>query len=426
MRAYAAAWGSELKGEAMLLRVLLNQLVRSGTLRVIDADGRVSTYGDGGVPHSAIRFHDRAVARKLPFNPSLYFAEGYMDGLITFEEGGLDEFLEISLKNYDQLEKHWLFRLIAIASRQTRWLAQYNGLRAARRNVAHHYDLSGRLYELFLDRDRNYSCAYFSEPHDNLERAQEDKKVHIASKMLLDRPGLKVLDIGSGWGGLGLYLAETAGCEVTGVTLSEEQHETSQKRARRAGLESRCHFLLQDYRVEQGRYDRIVSVGMFEHVGRRHYDEFFAKVRDLLEDDGVCLLHSIGRCDRPGGSNPFIRKYIFPGGELPALSEVFAAVERVGLIVTDVEILRLHYAETLKLWHERFQANRREIAELYDERFCRMWELYLKASEHSFRHQGQMVFQMQLTKRIDVLPISRDYMAEWERRRGADAMRAAE
>ena len=410
----------------MLLRVLLNQLVRGGTLKVIDTDGRLSTYGDGGPPHSAIRVHNRSIAWKLPFNPSLYFAEGYMDGEITLEEGGLDEFLEIALKNYDQLEKHWLFRIIAVLLRQTHWLAQYNSLTAARRNVAHHYDLSGRLYELFLDRDRNYSCAYFAEPHDNLERAQEDKKLHLASKMLLDRPGLKVLDIGSGWGGLGLYLAETSGCDVTGVTLSEEQHQESERRARRAGVNPSCRFLLRDYREEEGRYDRIVSVGMFEHVGRRHYDEFFAKVRDLLNDDGVCLLHSIGRCDPPGGSNPFIRKYIFPGGELPALSEVLAAVERSGLIVTDIEILRLHYAETLRLWHERFQANRAEITELYDERFCRMWELYLKASEGSFRHQLQMVFQMQLTKRLDAAPITREYMVDWERRRGADSVRAAE
>jgi cyclopropane-fatty-acyl-phospholipid synthase len=410
----------------MLLRVLLNQLVRSGTLEVIDAQGRRSAFGDGDAPHATIRLHSRAVARKLPFNPSLYFGEGYIDGEITLEEGGLDAFLEIALKNYHHLEKHWLYRLIALASRQTRWLSQYNTLRAARRNVAHHYDLSDRLYELFLDRDRNYSCAYFTEPHDNLERAQEDKKLHLASKLMLDRPGLKVLDIGSGWGGMALYLAETAGCEVTGLTLSEEQHRTSERRARRAGLEARCRFLLRDYRQDQGRYDRIVSVGMFEHVGRRHYDEFFAKVRDLLSDDGVCLLHSIGRSDPPSGSNPFIRKYIFPGGELPALSEVLAAVERNGLFATDIEILRLHYAETLKLWHERFEANREEIAALYDERFCRMWELYLKASEMSFRHQAQMVFQLQLTKRLETLPITRDYMVDWERRRGAESVRAAE
>jgi len=410
----------------MLLRVLLNQLFRSGTLKVIDAEGRASTFGDGRWPFSTIRLHSRVVARKLPFNPSLYFGEGFMDGEITIEEGSLEDFLEIALKNYGHLEEHWLFRLFAVLARQTRWLAQYNSLRASRRNVAHHYDLSGRLYELFLDRDRNYSCAYFTEPHDNLERAQEDKKLHIASKLVLDRPGLKVLDIGSGWGGLGLFLAEVAGCDLTGVTLSEEQHRESQRRARRAGLEDHCRFRLQDYREQQGRYDRIVSVGMFEHVGRRHYGEFFDKLRDLLSDDGVCLLHSIGRSDPPGGSNPFIRKYIFPGGELPALSEVLAAIERSGLFVTDVEILRLHYAETLKLWHERFQANRREIAELYDERFCRMWELYLKASETSFRHQAQMVFQIQLTKRLDVLPITRDYMSDWERDRGAEGVRAAE
>jgi cyclopropane-fatty-acyl-phospholipid synthase len=410
----------------MLLHVLLSQLIRSGTLKVTDAGGRVLIFGDGKSPCSALRFHSRAVAWKLPLNPSLYFAEGYMDGVITIEEGGLDEFLEITLKNYERLEEHWLFHLLAVVTRQTRWLAQYNSIRASRRNIAHHYDLSDRLYELFLDRDRNYSCAYFTEPHNNLERAQEDKKLHLASKLMLDRPGLKVLDIGSGWGGLGLFLAETAGCEVTGLTLSEEQYQTSKRRARRAGLESHCRFRLRDYREEQERYDRIVSVGMFEHVGRRHYDKFFAKLRDLLADDGVCLLHSIGRCDPPGGSNPFIRKYIFPGGELPALSEVLAAVERSGLFVTDLEILRLHYAETIKLWHERFEANRREIAALYDERFCRMWELYLKASEMSFRHQAQMVFQMQLTRTIDALPVTRDYITDWERRRGADSVRAAE
>ena len=410
----------------MLLRVLLKQLVRSGTLKVIDTGGRILTFGNGEAPSSTLRLHSRAVAWKLPFNPSLYFAEAYMDGLITIEEGGLDEFLEIALKNYRHLEEHWLYRLDALVSRQTRWLAQYNSIRAARRNVAHHYDLSDRLYELFLDRDRNYSCGYFTEPHNNLERAQEDKKLHLAAKLMLDRPGLKVLDIGSGWGGLALFLAETAGCEVTGVTLSEEQHRESERRARRAGLDSRCRFLLRDYREQRGRYDRIVSVGMFEHVGRRHYDEFFARVRDLLADDGVCLLHSIGRSDPPGGSNPFIRKYIFPGGELPALSEVLAAVERNGLFVTDLEILRLHYAETLKLWFERFQANRQEIAELYDERFCRMWELYLKASEMSFRHQAQMVFQMQLSRRLDALPVTRDYMTDWERSHGAAGIRAAE
>ncbi len=223
----------------MLLHVLLNQLIRSGTLKVTEAGGRVSTFGDGNLPCSALRFHSHAVAWKRPFNPSLYFAEGYMDGVITIEEGGLDEFLEITLKNHERLEEHWLFHLLAVVARQTRWLSQYNSIRASRRNVAHHYDLSNRLYELFLDRDRNCSCAYFTEPHNNLERAQEDKKLHLASKMMLDRPDLKVLDIGSGWGGLGLFLAETAGCEITGLTLSEEQQRTSQRRARCAGLESR-------------------------------------------------------------------------------------------------------------------------------------------------------------------------------------------
>jgi cyclopropane-fatty-acyl-phospholipid synthase len=291
-----------------------------------------------------------------------------------------------------------------------RRLKQCNPISRARANVAHHYDLSDQLYDLFLDKDRQYSCAYFTSKDDSLEMAQENKKRRIAAKLLLDRPHLKILDIGSGWGGLGLYLAEETGADVTGVTLSVEQHKIAEARAAAAGLADRVRFHLCDYRQEPGQYDRVVSVGMFEHVGKKNYDEFFAKLNELLAIDGVALLHSIGYADAPAPINPFIRKYIFPGADLPTLSEVFAAVERAGLIVTDVEILRLHYAETLRHWRERFIANRQRIAALYDERFCRMWEFYLVLCEIGFRFRFNMVFQMQLTKRFDAVPLTRDYM----------------
>jgi cyclopropane-fatty-acyl-phospholipid synthase len=285
----------------------------------------------------------------------------------------------------------------------------------ARRNVVHHYDLSDQLYALFLDKDRQYSCAYFTSKDDNLEMAQESKKRHIAAKLLLDQPNLKVLDIGSGWGGLGLYLAEETGAQVTGVTLSAEQHKIAEGRAAAAGLADRVRFRLCDYRQELGQCDRVVSVGMFEHVGKRNYDEFFANLGRLLSIDGVALLHSIGYAAGPAPINPFIRRYIFPGADLPSLYEVFAAVERSGLIVTDVEILRLHYAETLRHWRERFMANWPRISALYDERFCRMWEFYLVLCEIGFRFRSMMVFQMQLAKRSDAVPLTRDYMVNWER-----------
>jgi cyclopropane-fatty-acyl-phospholipid synthase len=308
--------------------------------------------------------------------------------------------------------------------RLLRTLHTYNPIGRAQRNVAHHYDLSGTLYDLFLDADRQYSCAYFVGDNDSLEVAQDNKKLHLAAKLLL-QPGQKVLDIGSGWGGLALYLARLAGVDVTGVTLSTEQQKVAQDRARAAGIADKVRFHLRDYREESGTYDRIVSVGMFEHVGAAHYREFFAKARDLLTEDGVMLLHSIGRMEPPGGTNPWLRKYIFPGGYTPALSEVFAAAERVGLWVTDVEVLRLHYAATLREWRRRFESNRDKIRAIYDERFCRMWEFYLVGCELSFRHLGQMVFQMQLARRLDTVPLTRDYIAEFERHHAGRAMSAA-
>jgi len=398
----------------MLLQKIFAFTIREGTLSLIDAAGKKTTYGDGSAPRSTVRLQNRRLEYTLPLNPGLHFAEAYMEGTLTFGDGGLEGFLEVSLKNFPHLEKHWVMKIGNLLRRRTRRFMQYNPIQRARRNVAHHYDLRGELYDLFLDSDRQYSCAYFTSPHGDLERAQEDKKRHIAAKLLLDRPNLKLLDIGAGWGGLGIYLAEESGCDVTGLTLSREQHAAAQERVKKADLDQQVRFHLRDYREESGTYDRIVSVGMFEHVGKKHYDEFFSRVRDLMTDDGVCLVHSIGKFANPGPINSFIRKYVFPGGDLPLLSMVFRSVEHAGLLVTDLEILRLHYADTLRLWHDRFQANRDKVAELYDERFCRMWELYLKASEVGFYHQDLMVFQLQLAKNLDTVPLTRDYIYEQE------------
>jgi cyclopropane-fatty-acyl-phospholipid synthase len=396
----------------VLFPAVLNSIVRSGSLRLIDGAGRIHEYGDGKSPHCTVRLGARHLDYTLALNPELSLGEAYMDGLLTIEEGTLFDCLEIAARNYSNFEQMvWFSQL----SRATRRLKQHNPIGRARHNVAHHYDLSDQFYDLFLDRDRQYSCAYFTSKDDSLEIAQESKKRHIAAKLLLDRPHLKILDIGSGWGGLSLYLAEETGADVTGVTLSVEQHKVADARAVAAGLADRVRFHLCDYREEPGQYDRVVSVGMFEHVGKKNYDEFFAKLGELLTIDGVALLHSIGYAGVPAPINPFIRKYIFPGADLPSLSEVFAAVERSGLIVTDVEILWLHYAETLRHWRERFIANRRRIAALYDERFCRMWEFYLVLCEMGFRFRSMMVFQMQLAKRVDAVPLTRDYMVNWER-----------
>jgi cyclopropane-fatty-acyl-phospholipid synthase len=347
------------------------------------------------------------------FNPGLLVGEAYMDGLLTIERGTLYEFYELIARN---IGSHRIPFWLPVVERLG-GCNRYNPIGRAQRNVAHHYNLSDRLYDSFLDQDRQYSCGYFETPDDSLETAQENKKRHIAAKLLLDRPGLRILDIGSGWGGLCLYLAQIADADVTGITLSSEQYSFSHGRAKRAGLDDRVQFFLRDYRQHRGKYDRIVSVGMFEHVGKKNYLEFFNKLNSLLTEDGVALVHSIGYSDRPTPINPFIRKYIFPGAAIPSLSEVFAAVERSGLLVTDVEILRLHYAETLRHWRQRFMVQRNSISRLYDERFCRMWEFYLVVCEIAFRFRTSMVFQMQLAKRPDVVPPTRDYIFDWERQR---------
>ena len=402
----------------MLFTAILRSIVRNGSLCVIDSAGRRQTIGDGSPPEATLRLTSKASEYTLALNPELLVGEAYMDGRLVIEEGSLYGFLDVVARNYGTTgPSSWL----AFLERLGRGLKQSNPVGRARRNVAHHYDLSSDFYDIFLDRDRQYSCAYFKSPNDTLETAQENKKRHIAAKLCLDRPGLKLVDIGSGWGGLALYLAEVFGAEVTGITLSTEQHSFSTQRAAHSPAGARVRFELRDYRELEGPFDRIVSVGMFEHVGKRNYAEFFARIRALLSDNGVALIHSIGYAYTPQPINPFIRKYIFPGADLPSLSEVFAAVEPTGLFVTDTEILRLHYAETLRHWRERFTARSEEVKALYGERFFRMWEFYLVFCEIGFRRRRLMVFQMQLTRRLDAVPTTRDYMVDVERQAKAAA-----
>ena len=398
----------------MLLSWGLRKIINVGALTLIDAHGRTHKITNGGEPSCTIRLHKPTLHRSLVTNPWLHVGEAYMDGTLTIEEGTLGDFLEIVSLSAAAAEELPVYRLTQWLGHRTRWLQQHNPVGQAQNNIAHHYDLTDTLYDLFLDADRQYSCAYFLTPGDSLETAQDNKKQHIAAKLLL-QPGQKVLDIGSGWGGLAIHLARTANVDVTGVTLSQEQHRYAENRVKEAGLSDRVRFKLQDYRLQTERYDRIVSVGMFEHVGVKHYREFFAKLRDLLTDDGIALLHSISRMDPPGTTSAWLRKYIFPGGYTPAMSETLAALEFEQLYVTDIEVLRLHYAETLVHWHSRFQANRDKIVKIYDERFCRMWEFYLKGCEMAFRHWDQMVFQMQIARQQNAVPLVRDYITDWER-----------
>ena len=408
----------------MLLSRLLERIITIGRLQVIDAGGLLHTFAGSAGASVTIRLHDPALHWKLVAKPRLYFGEAFMDGTLTIEEGALYDLVDLFAVNLEAMPAGLTARLLNGSVTLFRRIHQYNPLVRARKNVAHHYDLSDQLYELFLDRDLQYSCGYFGDGSDDLDAAQLDKKRHIAAKLLI-RPGQRVLDIGSGWGGLALYLAGECGADVTGLTLSVEQHKVAMRRAAAAGLFDRVRFHLRDYREEVGHYDRIVSVGMFEHVGVNHYGAFFTKLKSLLAPDGVALVHSIGRKDGPGSTSPWMHKYIFPGGYVPALSEVLPTIEQLRLWVTDIEILRLHYAETLRAWRRLFERNRDRVRAIYDERFCRMWEMYLVASEIAFRRQDHMVFQMQLAKAIDAVPLTRDYMLDWEREHSAAAERAA-
>jgi cyclopropane-fatty-acyl-phospholipid synthase len=395
-----------------LLFIFLRQFIRRGSLTVTTARGRTCTFGDGtGLPITA-RFASAAAQRAVLLDPELKLGETYMDGTFIVEQGSIADVLALLFAQEHPGARNWaLPRLLRYLLRR---LQQFNLRSRARNNVAHHYDLDGRLYSLFLDGDQQYSCGYFERPDQSLDDAQLAKKRHLAAKLRIT-PGAAVLDIGCGWGGLALYLAEIAGAQVTGITLSQEQYRCAENRAQERGRQD-VAFKLLDYRDVDGRFDRIVSVGMFEHVGVGFYDAFFGKWAKLLAADGIALLHTIGRSSPPGITNPWIAKYIFPGGYIPALSEVLPAIERAGLIVTDVEVLQLHYAETLKAWRERFLAHRNEVVRLYDQRFVRMWEFYLACSEMAFRLGEMVVFQIQMAKQKGLTPTTRDYIGREEAR----------
>ena len=390
-----------------LFKRLFTRTIKHGSLSVVDLDGSVHTFGDGDGFPFRIAFRDPDVSRAMLSDPGLSFGETYMDGRWVVEHGTLAGLLEMLMLNTDAAPPS---PVLGAVRKILRGIVQDNTRQAARRNAQHHYDVGNDIYRLFLDDDWQYSCAYFSSPNLTLEEAQKAKKRHIAAKLLLEE-GQRVLDIGCGWGGMALYLADHAGVDVTGITLADNQVAYASERA--AGRPN-LHFRIEDYRAVEDRFDRIVSVGMFEHVGAPYFDEYFAHCQRLLADDGVMLLHSIGRNHGPGSTNPFIQKYIFPGGYIPALSEVIPAIERAGLFVTDVEILRLHYADTLKHWRERFVASRDRVLALKDERFFRMWDFYLAGSEASFRTGDMMVFQIQLAKSPATVPLTRDYMMTTE------------
>jgi cyclopropane-fatty-acyl-phospholipid synthase len=397
------------------LDMFLRRFITAGRLVVRWPDGRTQIYSGRPGPEASVMLRDRRTVWRLMLNPKLSLGEAYMDGGLVALGGSIHDVLEVVLANLRTKRKGplvaWLRRT---AVRIWRPINQFNARGRARRNVAHHYDLNGRLYSLFLDRDRQYSCAYFPKGTETLEEAQEAKKHHIAAKLCLERPDLSILDIGCGWGGMALTLARDYGARVTGVTLSTEQLAAAQARAEAEGLADRVSFQLLDYRATDQSFDRIVSVGMFEHVGVFHYRTFFDTVSRCLKPDGVALLHSIGQWDGPGINNPWISKYIFPGAYCPALSEVMPAIEDSGLLTTDVEVLRLHYAETLRHWRRRFAANRDTIASLYDERFCRMFEFYLSSCELGFRYGRLTVFQIQLAHQQTAVPLTRDYIASSE------------
>lgn len=402
-----------------MLGTKLQRLIQSGHLTVIEPSGQRVTFGSNADPRDGpeivVRLHGHLTPIKLAINPDRYLGEAYVEGTLELERGTLWDLLDLLGRNLERQRTHRTGPVRRNAEALARALTQRNLRRASRRNVAHHYDLSDDFYRLFLDDDLQYSCAYFPDSVTSLEEAQNAKKLHLATKLRL-APGQRVLDIGCGWGGLALALAQMEDVQVLGITLSREQLGLARARAERLGLSHRVSFELIDYRDVRGTFDRVVSVGMFEHVGVLHYAKFFETIDRLLTVDGLAVVHSIGRMQGPSTTSAWIRKYIFPGGYVPALSQVLPKIEEAGLWVTDLEILRLHYAKTLRHWRERFLRNRDAVTKLYDERFCRMWEFYLAVSEMSFRYCGFVVFQAQLSRTIDAVPLTRDYLFEAEAR----------
>ena len=394
-----------------ILTSALETFVVQGNITIKFPDGNIKQIGQRGKAGVAISLLEKELPKKLIFNPDLALGEAYTNGTLVIENDDLFGLLKILANNGKTQQNHWLSKLVKLRQNAFRRFFQRNRILGAKANVAHHYDLSPELYAMFLDRDKNYSCAYFLSDKDTLEEAQQNKKRHIAKKLMI-KSNMKVLDIGCGWGGMSLTLAREYDAEVLGITLSKEQKLLCEQRALEEGLSHKVKFELMDYREDVGRFDRVVSIGMFEHVGIPNYNKFWKEVFKKLSDDGIGLIHTIGRVTPPGGTNPWIKKYIFPGGYIPAMSEVMESVEQNDLYVTDVEVLRLHYAKTLNRWHENFRKNENKIEKLYDDKFCRMWRYYLTASEISFRYYQHVVFQFQISKKLESLPLSRDYIYE--------------
>ena len=388
---------------------VLKKLNLDGTLEIIDSNEKIHKFGSSN-PQVRIRLKNKSIERKLFFNPNLYIGEAYMNEELIIEKGTIEEFLNLITNCYeDFISNNKFYKFYEYLSSIFMPLQQINQLVNSKNNVAHHYDINEDLYKLFLDKDMQYSCAYFHNPNISLEQAQKDKKEHIIRKLQIDK-NMSVLDIGCGWGGMAIEIAKSTGAKVKGITLSENQFKTASERAQKEGLSDKVTFALQDYRNETEKYDRIVSVGMFEHVGVKYFKTYLSKANDILNENGVFLLHTIGQRGKPTATSPWIRKYIFPGGYIPSLSEVMKETQKLNINVTDVEVLRLHYAHTLTRWYQNVLENKDKIIKMFDQRFFRMWEFYLLASKYSFVNMGNVVFQIQIAKNINNLPLTRNYI----------------
>ena len=394
----------------MNLTRFLENLIKEDGFVLIDANAKEYIIGKPNkINPIKIRLLDKSLHYKLLFLPELYFGEAYADGSLVIENGTLTEFLDIAMKNIGRSEINSFSKIIKKIKGTYRYFTNFNLAYKSKKNVAHHYDISEKLYDLFLDKNRQYSCAYFKKNTDSLETAQNNKIDHIIKKLNL-KPNQKVLDIGSGWGTLAIEIAKKSQCEVLGITLSENQLEYSNKKVKELNLENQVSYKLMDYRELEEKFDKIVSVGMFEHVGRKFYNTYFKKVSNLLKKDGIALIHTIGSIDSPRDPHPWISKYIFPGGYTPSLSEIVPSIEKSGLIISDVEVLRMHYSHTLRNWKERFLGKKEEVLAMFDEKFFRMWEFYLTGCEMAFKWGDQVVFQFQLSKELPSVPNTRDYI----------------
>ncbi len=392
-----------------MLFSVLKKLNFDGTLEIIDSNEKIHKFGSSN-PQVRIRLKNKSIERKLFFNPNLHIGEAYMNEELIIEKGTIEEFLNLITNCYeDFISNNKFYKFYEYLSSIFMPLQQINQLVNSKNNVAHHYDINEDLYKLFLDKDMQYSCAYFHNPNISLEQAQKDKKEHIIRKLQIDK-NMSVLDIGCGWGGMAIEIAKSTGAKVKGITLSENQFKTASERAQKEGLSDKVTFALQDYRNETEKYDRIVSVGMFEHVGVKYFKTYLSKANDILKENGVFLLHTIGQRGKPTATSPWIRKYIFPGGYIPSLSEVMKETQKLNINVTDVEVLRLHYAHTLTRWYQNVLENKDKIIKMFDQRFFRMWEFYLLASKYSFVNMGNVVFQIQIAKNINNLPLTRNYI----------------